>query len=168
VLLTVVASVLVAGVGGSVASAGSEVQVLRPKVGRRYRSVGLLLAAVPTHVRPRVSAAEAISAFAAKRSWPGATASRAELFIGSDGQFGPEDDDSVTFRNRLVWLLSWRDVEEEIHGPVNLTNADRDRIRRGLTFTGYGVVDATTANALMAFSEGRPFGSARQGPGPAR
>ena len=158
VLRTAVVSVLaVTGVGGSAAAAGSTMQILRPKTGRRYPGVGLLLTPAPEHVVPKVTATDAITAFATRWSWPGGTAPRAELFIGSDGQFGPDGGpgESVTFRNRLVWLLSWRSVEETIHGPANLTKADRDRIRRGLIITGYGVMDATTAKSLMIFSASR-------------
>jgi hypothetical protein len=118
--------------------------------------VGLRLTPAPDDAVPAVSAAEAVEALQESWSWPGGTSTRAELFVGADGDFGEvsEPAGSGTFTDRLVWVLSRREVVEAIHGPATLSPSDRARIQRDTAVTGLGVVDATTGEVLMVFSVG--------------
>lgn len=107
---------------------------------------------------PGVSAEQAIEAFEANWSrWHDYGPPEAELMIGNGGVLIDEDHPTTTggysLSDRLVWVLTWRDVYGTIRGP-KMPAATRDAIRRGVRFSGIGIVDAMTAKVLGIWEHG--------------
>jgi hypothetical protein len=133
-----------------------------PSGERRYDSGRLLVVPAPAHTVPGVSAQQAIEAFEANWStWHEYGPPEAELMIGNGGLLFdtdyPTGSGGFTLTDRLVWVLTWHDVYGTIRGP-KLPAGTREAIRRGVRFTGTGIVDATTAKVLGIWEHGEARG----------
>lgn len=153
---------VVPGVGVTAAAAGDARD--RARSARHYPSLGLDLVPAPAGTVPTLSAGDAVQAYEqsqGRSTWQPPRRPRTEMMLASTtGSVGIGDPGRPAdpFTRRLVWELTWRDIDATLHGPVSLTRAEREAIRARMRFDGIAVVDATTGEVLFLFEEGHDRG----------
>jgi hypothetical protein len=137
----------------------------RASSARHYPGLGLDLVPAAAGTVPTLSAGDAVQAYEQSQGrsfWQPPRRPRTELMLattnGSVDLRGPGEPPAGPLSNRLVWVLTWRDIEGEIHGPVSMTRAERQAIRQRTRFDGTAVMDATTGEVLVLFEEGHDRG----------
>ncbi|MGW0229891.1 hypothetical protein ACWDWO_16380 [Actinopolymorpha singaporensis] len=157
------AVVVVPAVGVTTAAAGDARD--RARSARHYPELGLDLVPAPAGTVPTLSASAAVHAYEHRQgraTWQPPRRPRTEVMLasttGSVDLRGPGEPPAGPLDNRLVWVLTWRDVDAEVHGPATLSRAEREAVRQRLRFDGTAVVDATTGEVLVVFEEGHDRG----------
>ncbi|MET9018506.1 hypothetical protein ABZV93_00835 [Actinopolymorpha sp. NPDC004070] len=147
-LAVVAAAVVVPGVGVTTAAAGDA--RVRAGHARHYPELGLDLVPAPAGTVPTLSAGEAVRSYEHSRggaTWQPPRRPRTEVMLAGGRA-------AQTLTSRLVWVLTWRDIEAAVEGPATLSRAERRALRQQVRFDGTAVVDATTGEVLVVFEEG--------------
>ncbi|NYH92012.1 hypothetical protein [Actinopolymorpha rutila] len=153
---------VVPAVGVTTAAAGDALH--RKAAARSYPELGLELVPAPAGTVPTLSGSDAVQAYEQSQggaTWQPPRRPRAEVMLASTtGSVDVGDPGRPTgpFTHRLVWVLTWRDIDAEVHGPVSMTRAERQAVRQQMRFDGTAVVDATTGEVLVVFEEGHDRG----------
>jgi len=127
---------------------------------RVYRHLGLQVHLPSGVATPRLSAHEAIAAFGRSwgRLWDSAEPPQVELMYGNSGEFdfdpGPGLAFAATFNDRLVWVLSWRQVASFASGADRRRSTTYGHTEPGLV-DGTAIVDANTGELLAVLENGR-------------
>ena len=155
VLLAMAASAVAGmGVGGSAASAGTGEPTPVPPEGHRYDSGRLVVVPAPARTLPEISEEQATTR--AQHVWNRPGQPDTELMIANGGVLVDEDHPTTSggygLTDRLVWVLTWRDVPGVIRGP-RMSPESEQEIRRML-FTDTVIVDATTGQVLYSAQHG--------------
>lgn len=120
-----------------------------PQGGQRYSSVGIVTFAPPPDAKPGITSADALAAFWAGdfgRSYASLATGRPAIVlrVAQDGSFGLPNDVS-TYRNRLVWVMTFGGSPPDLRGPSVVTAA------AGLSCSFVYLADAQTGQAVDAF-----------------
>ena len=133
-----------------------------PEGSRLYEGVGLQVAPAPVDAEPALSAEEAVDAYESVWGlrWHTSTPPRAELMLASNGVYtfepGASTGFAATFTDRLVWVLSWNEVESLIasHDRRRSPRYGQSRDSGGRLVDGTAVVDAATGEVLAVLENG--------------
>ncbi|NYH88576.1 hypothetical protein [Actinopolymorpha rutila] len=109
----------------------------------------------PAGTLSEISAEQA--ATRAEHLWNRPDQPEAELMIANGGVLVDEDHPTTSggygLTDRLVWVLTWRDVPGVIRGP-RVSPESVQEIRRRMLFTDTVIVDATTGQVLYVAQHG--------------
>lgn len=120
-----------------------------PAGGERLMGSGVYVVPPPPGLVPKVSAQAAVDRFLERLGPnPDLRASRVELRLATDGDFGSPDDAS-TYRNRLSWVVIITGLPSVLRGvPANMPEEKIRALEDSMTCEATGILDATVLDLL--------------------